>query len=340
MRKNTIHISALTQGKDTPSSRFRWRQYEALLNKSGFSTKEYFANPSSYPPKERFSRPKWLLQTLFNNYRNTIKSNESDIRFVQREMVSTLYTSERYLKEPFIFDVDDAIFLNQRWNGIDKIAKKSSIIICGNSYLADYFQYFNKVVIIPTAIDTKRFIAKPNQLPQQKIIGWSGSSSGFKYLYTIEDSLEEILKKFPDYCLKIVSDIKPKFKKLPPERLIFEKWSSKTEVESLQSFSLGIMPLKESNWELGKCSFKMLTYMAVGIPVVVSPVGMNNEVLHKGNCGLSAKTKDDWIEAISSIIKDESSFAIMGGAGRKIIEDNYSLDILSKKLIDVIKNNL
>jgi len=270
-----------------------------------------------------------------------LRANKFDIRFLQRNLTSTLCTWEPLLKKPFVFDVDDAIFLGPRGYSADRIAKAASLVICGNSFLANHFNRFSNVEILPTAVDSNLFTPKDNtNADLRKVIGWSGSSSGFKYLYSIEFAIRKVLARHPDSVLKIVSDIAPVFKSLPHEQVLFEKWSVAREVSALHEFSVGIMPLDDDPWARGKCSFKMLTYMAVGLPVVVSPVGMNNEILAHGACGFAASTVDDWVDSISFLFSTPNISNEMGAMGREIIERRYSRNIIAPKLAQLLINQL
>ena len=92
--------------------------------------------------------------------------------------------------------------------------------------------------------------------------------------------------------------------------------------------AIGLMPLEDSDWARGKCSYKMLCYMAAGLPVVVSPVGMNREVLAQGEIGYGAATTEEWVVALSALIENRALRLRMGQAGRKVVEDEYSVSKL------------
>lgn len=333
-----ISISALTQGIHVPSRRYRWAQHVDSLIKHDFDVHEYNANPSSYPPIGFFKRLRWLPNSLSSGFDRIARANHSDLIFLQRELTSTLITSEIFIKRPFVFDVDDAIFLHQRFGSVDKIASKADLTICGNDFLANHFSRFSDVVVIPTAVDSEHFFFNNDFECENVIIGWSGTSSGFKYLYEIEQAIYFVMRIMPEVYLKIVSDSMPLFQIIPNSRVIYTKWTPENEVGSLMDFSVGIMPVDNSLWALGKCSFKMLTYMSCRIPVVVSPVGMNNEVLGKGYCGLPASGNQDWIDALLFILKNRGIAKEMGCVGRDIVEKFYSEKIISNKLIDVFKS--
>jgi glycosyltransferase involved in cell wall biosynthesis len=332
----SLRVCAITPGPSLPSSRFRWQQYEPFLRDAQIDPTELHTKRGAIPPPSRVIRPAWLLAN-FLDARSVVRvANEFPVRFLQREMISTLCTAEVGLKSPLVFDVDDATFLNQRFGGVDRVAKLASLIICGNAFLADHFSQFAEIKILPTAVDTVRFSPAP-QSARRRVIGWSGSSSGFQYLYQIEDALRAVLNKFPDVKLRVVADQRPRFNSLPESQVEFLAWSPKTEVVHIQDLAIGIMPLADSPWERGKCSFKMLTYMAVGVPVVVSPVGMNLLIMKQGEPGLMARNTDEWVDALSSLLNDENRSAEMGKQGRQIIEAHYAAKNLGAELAAVLR---
>lgn len=307
---------------------------------SGFEVKESCSHVGAYAPPNKISRAGWLPCSITENFFRALIANKYDLRFLQRNLTATLLTSEPLLRKPFIFDVDDAIFLGKRGKNAERIARLASLTICGNAFLADHFCRFGPVVILPTAVDANRYLPFLVEAPKPMVIGWSGSSSGLKYLYEIEPAIFSLLQKYPHAVLKIVSDKSPDFKKLPIERVVYERWTADREVAVLQEFSVGIMPLEDSLWARGKCSFKMLTYMAVGIPVVVSPVGMNSEILSQAHCGFGPKNNDEWVDAVSCLLDDPSLSKLMGKCGRKLIEDCYSKDVIGPKLSSILKSQI
>lgn len=339
MHSKRPKIAALTQGSRVPSTRFRWQQYAPDLVAAGLDVHELQSNFGAYPPISKIQRPFWGGASVVENLIRVLRSNFYDVRFVQRNLMSTLCVWEPLLREPFVFDVDDAIFLGARGSSADRIARLASVTICGNSFLADHFSKMGRVVILPTAVDTLRFTPGVHRSCAVKVIGWSGSSSGLKYLYGIESAILTLMRKHADIVLKVVSDRPPEFKALPVDRVVYEPWSPDREVAVLQEFDVGVMPLEDDLWARGKCSFKMLTYMAVGIPVVVSPVGMNSEILMQADCGFGPKNMDEWVNAISSIIYDQSLAQRLGGAGRKLVESRYARNVISSQLTSIIRSN-
>jgi len=241
-------------------------------------------------------------------------------------------------KAPRVLDVDDAIWVSGGERFASRLASLCETVICGNEFLADAFSGWSKcVTVLPTGIDTERYLPEPGIYGRRRpIVGWSGTSSGHKYLRGIEDALVAILGKYPEVMLRIVSDVKPRLSKIPPERVEFRHWSADTEVAVLQDLTVGVMPLTDSIWERGKCSLKMLAYMACAIPVVVSPVGMNREVLECGPCGFGAGSSGEWIDAIGWLLENPDKAIEMGRAGRRIVEGHYSTRMLAVRFAEVL----
>ena len=269
-------------------------------------------------------------------------SHNYDLTFLQRELISSVYSLERFLKRPLVVDIDDAIFLHRKGSFARRLAHNAGMIICGNDYLADNFSRWNKnVVVIPTAVDTLRFVPAYQRNSSVAIIGWIGTSSNLKYVYGIEKALARVFNQHPDAYLRIISDSEPKFRLIKEKNMEFIPWSTEIEVPGIQGMTVGIMPLADLPWERGKCSYKMLLYMSCGIPVVVSPVGMNSQILSMGKSGLAAVKEEEWTEALLELLSDVRKRERMAWAGRKIIEENFSISrivpILAACLHNLVK---
>jgi len=336
-----LKIAAFTGEINDPSSRYRLRQYIDILKKNDIEIDDFISSKGKYPPAQKNKRIIWGMKSLSERLGQvlSVKTNHYDCIILQRELISTLNTFEKFTPRPRILDVDDAIYLHKRGSFIKTIAQTSDAVICGNKNLANVFEKWNnQIYIIPTAVDTKKYIPSIDgrRMKEKVTLGWVGTSGGFKYLYNIEKAIREILETRKNVELLIVSDTEPEFSLIDNYRYI--KWDEKIEIESFQDIDIGLMPLIDDEWSRGKCSYKMLLYMSCETPVVVSPVGMNEEVLHKGDIGFGARDDfSDWVESMDYLIKNESERIKMGKLGRKVILNNYSVDILSKKLIEIIK---
>jgi glycosyltransferase involved in cell wall biosynthesis len=337
-----IKVAAFTGSKTISSRRFRVSQYVNLLKEQEITIIEHYSKFGSWPPVKLIYRPFWLILTLIDRVLPIIKSFRSDIIFFQRELVSTLLTFEFYTKRPRVLDVDDAIWLqnSRAHRNFIKLAAKCDGIICGNDYIFNFLKSFNSnCIIIPTSVDTNRF--KPFDIFEKndnKIIGWSGLSSGFKFLYDIENELNQVLNSHPSVRLRIVSDLEPKFKEISKERIEYVKWTPENEVLTIQNMTIGIMPIDNTEWSKGKCSYKMLLYMSCAIPVVVSNFGMNKEVLDKGNVGFGCNTNSDWVINLNKLLENQDLAIEMGKNGRKIIVKYYSLSSNAFLLSNFLKS--
>ncbi len=337
--EQTITLAALTAGLSRPSSRFRIRQYISRLAEHGVVVKEHmpFSEKTYYFPGPFKAANR--ISALF-------RSRNADVVWLSRGFVEGYETFERLLKRPRILDVDDAVWLRGPFGRftVPDIARTMDAVIAGNSYLAEYFgKYCKEVHIVPTAIDLDRYTLRPepaNESPEKFVIGWTGLASNFKYLDNIEPVLSRFIEEHDRAELMLISDRPWKHRLLPPEKVKFIRWSVEEEVSVLHSMSVGIMPLADDKWSWGKCAFKMLQYMAVGLPVIVSPVGMNRDVLEKGDIGLGAGSPDEWYEALVSLYKEKTLGEELGLAGRKVVEQFYNADIIARELADIFKSLL
>ncbi|MGZ6970683.1 MAG: glycosyltransferase family 4 protein, partial [Thermoanaerobaculia bacterium] len=327
--ERALRVAALTGGRRVSASRFRVRQYIPRLRQLGVDVHEFIARFESYPPEEVYPRPLWAVATLAERLPAVARSHRFDLTLLQREMVSTFMTLEPLTKSPRVLDVDDALWLLRRGDFFRRLARRCTGVLCGNAYIADVVSRWNsRVRVLPTAVDTNRFRPPSNSGdPARPVIGWSGLPSGFPYLLSIERSLAAVLERNPDVRLRVVSRRYPPFERVPRERVEFIEWSEDVEVETIQGMTVGLMPLDETPWSLGKCSYKMLLYMACGVPAVVSPIGMNAEVLAKGPVGLGPRTGDEWTEALESLLRDPAGARRMGQAGRDVVLTSYGLDV-------------
>lgn len=330
-----IRIAAFTGGLSVPSARFRVRQHIPALHREGINVEEFTSAFGQYPPRVRWVRPLWALATLTERLPAVVLSHRYDATLLQREIMSTFVTLEPLTTRPRILDVDDAIFLRRGGGFARKLAELSDKIICGNNYLAEWFCRWNvNVDVIPTAVDTGRYrpSVEIKQPDSPLTIGWIGTSSNYKYLYGIESALGKVIRGHPCARLKVVSDKIPEFRYLSSSQIDFELWSESNEIQAIQSFDIGIMPLDDTPWTRGKCSFKMLQYMAIGLPVVVSPVGMNAEILKLGILGYGATSEQQWIDSLIALLEDSALRARLGAEGRRVAERSFSLDVVTPQL--------
>jgi glycosyltransferase involved in cell wall biosynthesis len=329
-----VKIAAFTGRLDDPASFFRMRQHFPMLKRMGLNIQEF--NHPCY--KGCWHRGPLKIVPFLTKLH---ESRNSNVTWLTRTFVVGLETIELLLKRPRVMDVDDAIWLSKPLGAysIPHLARRMDVIIAGNNYIADWFSKFCKqVYIVPTAIDTARYTKKQHGANDDKfVIGWTGTSSNFSYLKIIEEPLARFMADHSDAYFKVIANEPWSTEIIPPERIIFVQWKREIEVETLQTMSVGIMPLTATPWSKGKCSFKMLQYMAVGLPVIVSPVGMNNEVLSKGDVGLAAASSDDWYAALEVLYNQKSRRGQLGQTGRTVVEQYYNADKIVMDLAGILR---
>lgn len=349
-----IQVAALTSGRNVPSSRFRVRQHISPLKMAGIEVKEYapiISKNVRFPgvPRTPFFTALllplyalWSGVELTARVRGVIGSWKADLTWLEREMFLGCLSLEPLLRRPLLFDVDDAIWLNFPFgrSSMKRIARDAEVILAGNSYIADWFSAHSRNVrIVPTAIDTERFIPKgvtEENADRRFVIGWTGKSTVFPFLYGVESFLGRFLKDH-EAELWVMADQAPRFQKIPTDCVRYFPWSPDAEAPFVRKLDVGIMPLFSNDWCRGKCSFKMLQYMATGLPVVVSPVGMNEEVLGMGEIGFPARNEGDWYDALDNLYNDRSLGHRLGFAGREIIVKHFSRKVVSLRLAEIFK---
>lgn len=349
-----IKVAALSSGRNVPSTRFRIRQHIEPLRRAGIYVREYVPAIGKYARLPGLSHTKcpkclWPIYALWQGVKlltrvpGIIGSWNAQITWLGREMFPGFLTFEPLLKHPYVFDVDDAIWLNRPfgYSAMTKIAKDAAIVLAGNTYIADWFSpHARDVRIVPTAINTDYFrprISSDSRRNGHFVIGWTGTSINLKYLKKIEKMLESFLETHNDAELLVIAERPPNFHRLRPEWVRYIKWSPRVEVSAVQQMDVGIMPLSDNEWTRGKCSFKMLQYMACGVPVVVSPVGMNAEILSMDFIGFSARNEADWYEALDNLYRDHTLAHKCGATGRLIVEQHFSRAIVSAKIAQIFQ---
>lgn len=338
MAEALTRVAAFTGGVDIASARFRVRAYLPYMAGTGVALTEYASHAGQYPPRGLWRRPGWAGCRVGEALVDAVRSRRSDLVLFQRELLSTFVTVEPLFRRPRVLDVDDAIWLHPRGAFALKLARHCDAIICGNPYLADYFSRSKRpVFILPTGVDVARFMPRTSAGGARLLIGWSGTSGNLGFLEALDRPLAIVLKMHADARLRVVCDRPPEFKEIPREKIDYVRWSADVEVAALQDLTVGLMPLEDNPWTRGKCAFKMLTYMGCGVPVVVSPVGMNGTVLAQERVGFAARSDGEWVEALDVLLRDRDMAARMGRTGRALVERFYSLAKLAPRFAKILK---
>ena len=255
----------------------------------------------------------------------------------------------RHAAPHLVFDFDDAVmyrsskrsspFSRSRMFKFRKTVEPCDLVFAGNSFLKKETERFvssQKVHVIPTVVDLEKYTPKEQtDCPDQVTVGWIGSGGTLGYLRGIMPALERLAKQSSSVRLKIVCDEFLESREIP---IIKKKWEERTEVEDVKSFDVGVMPLSDDVWSKGKCALKILQCLAVGVPVVCSPVGANREIVRHGSNGLWATSHEEWIESLLALIENPSLRRKMGMRGREVVAEGYSVQAVGDRIIDLIKS--
>jgi glycosyltransferase involved in cell wall biosynthesis len=324
-----IHVNALTGGYSVPSARFRVRQLIPYLEALNIEVCEYPSIFGQYPPKQLVRRPLWFTGAIIErSARSILIRNQNRPTILQRPFISSMSSSEWLLKNYF-FDVDDAIWF-QFDGSSDTIARNSAAVVCGNDYIYEHYVGINSnCILIPTCVDINKW-KKIGKLADNEndtfVIGWSGTSPGLKYLYSIENELLAVLNKIPNSRLVVTCNIPPSFRGISSDQYKYIPWSPANEVSTIQSFNVGLMPLFNTDFEKGKCSYKLLLYSSVGIPALGSAVGMNIPLSEQGGC-ITAQNNSDWFDILCELHSNRDLSRRIGERGRACVEKFYSCEI-------------
>ncbi|MEZ5016882.1 MAG: glycosyltransferase [Flavipsychrobacter sp.] len=241
----------------------------------------------------------------------------------------------KVLRKKIIFDFDDAIWMENTSNEnklaallkaawkTKSICKWSYKVAGGNDYLCNFAKQHNdSVVLLPTCVDMQRMHKGEKQHHEGQVtIGWTGSHSTLKYLDDVIEVLQELEEKHNTRFIVIAN----KQPDLPLKNLEFIKWSEETEVADLLKIDIGIMPLKADAWSEGKCGFKLIQYLSLGIPAVANPVGVNKVIIEEGVNGYLCNSPEEWVTALTSLVADANLRRSFGQSGKEKMASNYSI---------------
>jgi glycosyltransferase involved in cell wall biosynthesis len=327
----------------SPSQRFRIEQWHPALKASGIAL-EVAALLSQEEQRTLYGtggaagKATMLAGTFLRRLRQLTRVGRYDAIWLHRAAfpIGPPFL-ERWLartRTPIILEFDDAIYLthtsaaNERWRAFKCASKTAELcglsrhVVVGNEYLAEYARQFNaNVSIIPTTIDVDAYQPRADYPDNDPVvIGWSGSGTTAAHLRTLDSVLQRVAAQtqvrvhvmgVDDYSLEGVDS-----------RAV--RWSPAVELPELRQFDIGVMPLPDEEWARGKCALKALQYMALGIPTVTAPVGVNGKIIQDGQNGLLASTDDEWVERLVALAQDVRMRERIGRAGRETVVQEYS----------------
>lgn len=350
--KKVLFIASHRPGR-APGQRFRFEQYFDYLQQHGFQCELSCLmdeqDDKVFYQSGNILRKFAILRKGYNIRKADLRRiGNYDLVFVFREALMTRSMKfEKAFKASgvkMIFDFDDAIWLqnvsdaNKRFAFAKNPEKTSRLIsmadhvIAGNQYLADYAARFNSTVsVIPTTIDTDEYTARPPQGREKITIGWSGSITTIRHFEYAVPALRRIVARFGDRVrIKVIGDANYRNEELGVQGVA---WNRQSEIADLSEIDIGIMPLPNDEWARGKCGLKGLQYMALEIPTIMSPVGVNTGIIADGVNGFLASSDEDWYEKLAMLIENPSMRQKLGMEGRKTVEAHYSVKANREKYL-------
>lgn len=350
-----MRVIFLTQTSELgPSSRHRVYQYLDFLKREGVNFRVSPAISSNhftkvYNTHRPVNKLPYFGLVVFKRLRDLTMIGAGDIVFLQKEVLPHAYPLIegliKKLNRKLVFDFDDAIFLvppgrrsllyDFRYrDSIPRILAMSDYVIAGNEYLKQYALRFNgNVEVIPTSIDTEIYCVKRKNSRDKINIGWIGSQSTLFYLDRLRNVFTALAKRH-NICLTVIGTGDYR---IDGVETVTRPWKLETEISDLQCFDVGVAPLSNAEWALGKCGCKVIQYMGVGIPAVASPVGIHGKIINDGVNGFLADSDAEWIDKLSQLIENETlrqKFAFMG---RKTVEEKYSVKVNAPKLLEILQ---
>lgn len=343
----------------SPSQRYRLEQWEPLLRERGVEiTYEPFEDEELhaflYKPGMIGKKLRLVTRGLSRRLSLVRKAKDYDLVYILREAAllgPPLFEKLiRQRRVPVVFDFDDAIFVSYRSpaNGYlsylkfasktKTICRIASHVMVGNPYLAEYARQVNeRVTVVPTTIDTEKYrVSRREESSRPLVIGWTGSYSTVQHLDTLRGALKKLAAR-ESFRLRVIGTPAYECSPIEVEPTV---WRADTELEDLSKIDIGVMPLPDDKWSKGKCGLKALQFMALGIPTVCSPVGVNTDIIQDDRNGFIASTEDEWVDKLSRLLRSQELRQRLGQAGRETVEQKYSAKTQTPRVYEIFKSVL
>jgi glycosyltransferase involved in cell wall biosynthesis len=331
------------------STRYRLGQYVPGLAENGVDLQIFYLLDDDYLRRSfrgQSLNVYGLLRSGLGRLAKLWNQNEYDVVILYCELFPFLmgWMERALIQVPYIYDFDDAFYLKYQsgrlglartliGNKFENLIRGATAVTAGNNVLCQYAgQYNNNIKYLPTVVDTLRYLPQPTKRGAGVFtIGWIGSPSTSKYLSDLIVPLSSVGMNTPIRFVVIGGNAPI----IPFVEVVEIAWNEQTEIDLINSFDVGVMPLPDNDWARGKCAFKLIQYMACAVPVIASPVGANIDLISSNN-GLLASTSQEWIAAIYYYINNKEKRFKIGNAGRERIKKNYSLKENLPKLHNII----
>lgn len=326
------------------SSKYRFFLYKEDLE-SKFEIKWFSFWNDTYVKTYMHHKKKYLLQIsllyMFSFLKRLCQlvhvASKADVCFFQKACIPKFrYNHIARLKKKgvrVIFDVDDAVYMGKR-DYSDDIAQLSDVVICGNDNLVQHYRNFNaNVIMLPTVEKTSLFQVHWKNTFENKTIGWIGSLTTIDNLDLVVNPINNIVDKYPNVNFLIISNSAQGYEK-KIKNCRFVSWNKDSYISDLSSITIGIMPLKDNEFNRGKCGFKLVQYLNLKKPVIASNIGVNKEIV--GKCGLIADSEKEWEIALQALLFDKNKyFSCQNNIDEEFLP-KYSYNSVLNRLIEIM----
>lgn len=339
-----MRVLFFTDGPESPGSRFRCLQFFPHLEARGIHCEARFAYDSRYNDvfEQRWA-PLYKLKGRLERVGRLLADDGADVLFLHKTALALSGWPEwlRSLrKTPMVFDFDDAIYLGPggladplRRRTFERVAEVADHLVAGNRYLVDVANHREKTTLIPSVIDTDKYVPG-GRATDELVIGWMGTASNLPSLRTALPSLVAAIEQLPRARLRLVSNaVVPEYVGHP--RVEQWRWNEAGELRALQSFDIGLMPLEDTALTRGKCGFKMIQYMAVGVPVLASAVGANPDIFGDSRAGALVAPGEDWGAALLRLLASKDSLPLIGARGRAHAVEHFSVASVVDRYVEL-----
>lgn len=293
-----------------------------------------------------------MVRYFFRRFQVMCSKSPPDMLWVEYEILPWMpWIIEQRLfpaDVPVISDYDDAVFHRYdlhrlgpvRWllgDKIDRFMARSDLVMAGNPYLAEraWQAGARHVEVVPTVVDAAEYKLYQRTEEEEDVlrVGWIGTPQSWNALAR---PIYEVLSGPLEQSGAIFRAVGAELERARQGRLEIVPWTEEHEVSLIRSMDIGLMPMPDSPWTRGKCGYKLLQYMACGLPVVASPVGVNSQIVEHGVNGFLAESEQDWRQAVLTLLSDAGLRKRMGAAGRARVEKHYSLQVWAPRLAGLI----
>jgi glycosyltransferase involved in cell wall biosynthesis len=345
-----MKIVAFTKyGRESASTRQRLLQYLPSLGAAGFLVDHHALLDDDYVRGLVTGRsPRWgrVARSYVHRLRQLIAQPGADLIWIYAELFPWLPALFERLAfrsgRPVIYDMDDAFFVPYEGRPLldgklEPLLRGAAACTCGNDHLRGYAARFcDRSIVVPTVVDTEAYRPKQSSGTGAVVIGWIGSPTTWPNVRPLLPLLRRLCADFSVRVRAVGAGIGAEQDRFAGLELV--EWSEATEIAEVQAMDIGIMPLLDLPFERGKSGYKLVQYMACGLPVVASPVGVNRQIVAAGQNGFLATGEEEWRQALAALIGDPGLRRRMGNHGRALAEKSYSLASQAPRLVELFRS--